>query len=423
MDLFSKYYQKKWAERLDVLWEAGLLTTDEIAQLRHLGTAAALGDTMIENYLTNYALPEGLAVNYQINGKDYVVPMVTEEPSVVAASSNGAQLVKRAGGFQAQIAERLMIGQIIIENVQDQVALTGALAAREEYLLKVADEAHPSLKRRGGGARWLRLRPLAADLLAVDLAVDVQEAMGANMLNTMLEAVATAIRTELDQDVLMAILSNYATECLVQVECTLPVTLLGRGDIPGEVVAAKIAQASRVAQLDIYRATTHNKGIMNGVDAVVLASGNDWRAIEAGAHAYAARDGQYRGLSQWKVQGTKLHGQLTLPMPLGFVGGSIGIVPVVQLNHKLMRVENARELEQVVAAVGLAQNLAALRALVTDGIQRGHMKLQLRSLAVAVGADTDEVAAVVQAMQAQHARSSQQAREILQEIRQKNERK
>lgn len=417
MDRFKKYYRKSWQDRLDTLWEGGYLTEEEIYQLKDLGTQQALGDEMIENYITNYALPEGLGVNYWINGKDYVVPMVTEEPSVIAASCNGARIIKKAGGFKAQAQPRLMIGQVIIENVQDEVALIGALSNIKEDLLKIADVAHPSLKKRGGGARWIRFRLLADDLMSVDLAVDVQEAMGANMLNTMLEAVAAEIRKQLGQDILLSILSNYATDCLATAECSIPVEFLAKKEMPGAEAARRIAQASRIAQLDPYRAATHNKGIMNGIDAVVLASGNDWRAIEAGAHAYAARDGKYRGLSQWKLEGDKLKGQISLPLPVGFVGGSIGILPQVKLNHKLLRVKNARELEEVIASVGLAQNLAALWALVTVGIQQGHMKLQLRSLAVAVGARQDEVAQLVDRMRAAGKTDSASAKKILQAIR------
>lgn len=237
------------------------------------------------------------------------------------------------------------------------------------------------------------------------------------MLNTMLEAVAQKIISECNQDILMSILSNYATECLVSATCQIPVNALAKNGISGEKIAAKLAQASRLAQLDPYRAATHNKGIMNGIDAAVLASGNDWRAIEAGAHAYAAKDGQYRGLSQWYVEGEILKGELTLPLPLGSVGGSISIVPLVKVNHDLLNFKGAKELETVIVSLGLAQNLAALYALVTEGIQKGHMSLQLKSLAVSVGAKDTEIAQVVQLLKQQGLRDSKSAKEILKQLR------
>lgn len=421
MQCFNKYYQKSWQKRLAILKENGFLDEKEINQLETQAVDPTLGDTMIENFVTQYQLPEGLAMNYVINGKKYVVPMVTEEPSVVAAASNGARLVKFGGGFQTKSLSRLMIGQIAIENVTAMDQLVETIDQRQDEFLEIANHAHPSIVKRGGGARWIRTRILADDMLSVDMAVDVQEAMGANMLNTMLEAVADEIRSTLHQDILMSILSNYATECLVSAHVEIPVTVLAKEKIDGATAAAKIAQASRFAHLDPYRAATNNKGIMNGIDAVVIASGNDWRAIEAGAHAYAARDGQYRGLSQWRVDGDQLIGDLTMPMPVGSVGGSIKIVPLVKINHHLMKIESAVQLAQIIVAVGLGQNLAALYALVTDGIQRGHMRLQLKSLAASVGATKDEIPMLVNALEEQHARDSHTAEVLLKKIREEKE--
>ena len=308
-----------------------------------------------------------------------------------------------------------------IQNETGMDLLVEIINQRQDEFLAIANHAHPSIVKRGGGARWIRTRILADDMLSVDMAVDVQEAMGANMLNTMLEAVADEIRSTLHQDILMSILSNYATECLVSAHVEIPVTVLAKEKIDGATAAANIAQASRFAHLDPYRAATNNKGIMNGIDAVVIASGNDWRAIEAGAHAYAARDGQYRGLSQWRVDGDQLIGDLTMPMPVGSVGGSIKIVPLVKINHHLMKIESAVQLAQIIVAVGLGQNLAALYALVTDGIQRGHMRLQLKSLAASVGATKDEIPMLVNALEEQHARDSHTAEVLLKKIREGKE--
>lgn len=417
MNGFSKYYQKTRAKRLDILEKQVDLSDQETEILHNEKLGLTLGDTMIENYLTQYQLPEGLALNYVVDQKEYLVPMVTEEPSVVAAASHGASIVKKAGGFLTSFKERLMIGQIVLEQVKDADKLAKKITELGDTLIEVANKAHPSIVSRGGGARKIDVRILADDLISVDLSVDVKEAMGANMVNTMLEACASYLRETFDADVLMSILSNYATKSLVTVTCEIPVSILAKGEMSGEQIAQKIASASRLAQLDQYRATTHNKGIMNGIDAVVLASGNDWRAIEAGAHAYAAKDGTYRGLSTWKLKEDKLCGKMTLPLPLGTVGGSIAIVPLVKLNHKLLNVSDAKELAKVVASVGLGQNLAALYALVTDGIQKGHMKLQLKSLAVAVGANESEVQAVVSKLLEKGARDSNTAKEVLKELR------
>lgn len=420
MQNYGKFYQKLWEERINLIKKNEKLTEKQIQILETAAQNKTLGNTMIENYITDYSYPEGIAFHYLINNKDYIVPMVTEEPSVVAASSHGASIIAKAGGFFASTSERLMIGQIIVENIEDTENLTKKIQKIGKELLLVADQAHPSLKRRGGGTRWLKTRILAADLVTIDIAIDVQEAMGANMINTMLEAVAKKLEELLNQQVLMSILSNYATECVARATCEIPVELLAKKGISGENIAQKISQASRVAQLDPYRAVTHNKGIMNGVDAVVMASGNDWRAIESGAHAYAARNGQYKGLSTWKLNNNCLIGELELPLPVGFVGGSIGIIPLVKVNQDLLKITSAQELECVIVSVGLAQNLAALLALVSEGIQKGHMRLQLKSLVIAAGADAIEEQTVVDKMLQAGKRDLESAKKILKEIRKRD---
>lgn len=417
MQGFEKFYRKSWPQRLAVLQEEHKLTESQVETLKKNAVSPEIGETQIENFITQFQLPEGLALNFVINDQEYLVPLVTEEPSVIAGASHGAAIVKKAGGFQAQSLKRAMRGQILLENVTDAVSLKTALEGQRQELLAVAGAAHPSIIRRGGGPVDLQVRILADDLVSVDLVIDTQEAMGANMINTMLEAVAQQLRTKEHLDVLMAILSNYTTECLVTARCQIPVANLAKNGVDGAEIAAKLAQASRVAQLDPYRAATHNKGIMNGIDAAVIASGNDWRAVEAAAQAYAAKDGQYRGLSTWQVQDEQLVGELTLPMPVGSVGGSINIVPVVQVNSDLRQEKNAADLAQIIVSVGLGQNLAALYALVTDGIQKGHMNLQIKSLAAATGATGTELAQVVAALRQLDRPDSAAAVQILAKIR------
>ncbi|KRM17867.1 3-hydroxy-3-methylglutaryl-coenzyme a reductase [Ligilactobacillus hayakitensis DSM 18933 = JCM 14209] len=417
MDGFSKYYKKTWQERLDILVKQNKITLSQRQMLESLAVNQEIGDIQIENFITQYQIPEGLAMNYVINGKEYIVPMVTEEPSVIAASSHGAGIIKRSGGLKAKIHSRLMMGQVVLENVDDAKILVNQLQTQISTLIEVANQAHPSIVKRGGGAREIEFRILAPDMVSVDLFVDVQEAMGANILNTMLEAVAAKISEQYHRDILMSILSNYATKCLVTATCEIPIDILGKNGIDGKNVAQKFAQASRLAQLDPYRAATHNKGIMNGVDAVVIASGNDWRAVEASCHAYASKDGQYRGLSSWEIQADKLVGKITLPLPVGAVGGSIGIVPLAKLNKQLLTFENAKELETIIASVGLAQNFAALYALVTEGIQKGHMRLQLKSLAKSIGANEQEITRVINELEKIGKRDSNSAQAILEKIR------
>lgn len=417
MDGFSKYYKKTWQERLNVLVNQNKISAAQKKLLEDLSVNQEIGEIQIENFITQYQIPEGLAMNYVINGKEYIVPMVTEEPSVIAASSHGAGIIKRSGGFKAKIHSRLMMGQVVLENVDDAKILVNQLQTQISTLIEVANQAHPSIVKRGGGAREIEFRILAPDMVSVDLFVDVQEAMGANILNTMLEAVAVKISEQYHRDILMSILSNYATKCLVTATCEIPTDILGKNGIDGKNVAQKFAQASRLAQLDPYRAATHNKGIMNGVDAVVIASGNDWRAVEASCHAYASRDGQYRGLSSWEIQDDKLVGKITLPLPVGAVGGSIGIVPLAKLNKQLLTFENAKELETIIASVGLAQNFAALYALVTEGIQKGHMRLQLKSLAKSIGANEQEITRVINELEKIGKRDSNSAQAILEKIR------
>ena len=412
----TPFYRLSYDQRRDQLAQASHLSPQQLGTVADQRQAA--DEELIENYLTTYGLPEGVAVNLRVDGHAVAVPMVTEEPSVIAAASNGGRLLTSDVGITTAVERRELMGQIVCQQVTDGPALQQWVTDHAQDLLQVADAAHPSLLTHGGGARSVRVRLLPPDWASIDLFIDVGEAMGANLVNTMTEAVADYLRAHQAPTILMSILSNYATHSLVTARCTVPVNQLRTKTSDGLTVARRIAAASAFAQVDPYRATTHNKGIMNGIDAVVLAMGNDWRAVESGVHAYASRDGQYRGLSQWHVTADQqLRGELTLPLALGFVGGATRVFPLVAVNQQLAHVTSARDLMRVTAAVGLAQNVAALRALVTDGIQKGHMHLQLRSLALSVGATPAEVPAVVAQLTSKQPTTAQ-ARAALAAVRQ-----
>ena len=406
-------------ERIEALLKEGLLTWDEAQILKEQkGLPLSIADQLTENVLSTFDLPFSLAPYFLINGRDYVLPMVTEEPSVVAAASFAAKLIQRSGGFTTQVHQRQMIGEIALSDVKDVEMATKRILEDKETLLQLANEAYPSIVKRGGGARdlWVENK---GNFLIVYLAVDPKEAMGANMLNTMLEALTDRIQELSGGQALMAILSNLATRSLVSARCTIDFKALSRNPEEAIEIAHRMELASQLAQVDPYRAATHNKGIFNGIDALVLATGNDWRAIEAGGHAYAAQSGRYKGLSQWKNQPEekKLYGEITLPMPVATKGGSIGLNPTVQVSHRLLGEPSAIELAGIIASLGLAQNFAALKALVTTGIQAGHMKLQARSLALLAGAKEEEVPRLVSQLLENKPFNLEKAQTLLQELR------
>ena len=406
-------------ERIEALLKEGLLTWDEAQILKEQkGLPLSIADQLTENVLSTFDLPFSLAPYFLINGRDYVLPMVTEEPSVVAATSFAAKLIQRSGGFTTQVHQRQMIGEIALTDVKDVEMASKRILEDKETLLQLANEAYPSIVKRGGGARdlWVENK---GDFLIVYLAVDPKEAMGANMLNTMLEALTDRIQELSSGQALMAILSNLATRSLVSARCTIDFKALSRNPEEAIEIAHRMELASQLAQVDPYRAATHNKGIFNGIDALVLATGNDWRAIEAGAHAYAAQSGPYKGLSHWKSQPEekKLYGEITLPMPVATKGGSIGLNPTVQVSHRLLGEPSAIELASIIASLGLAQNFAALKALVTTGIQAGHMKLQARSLALLAGAKEEEVPRLVSQLLENKPFNLEKAKTLLQELR------
>ena len=410
------------ADRIEKLALAGLLSEEGLQTLRDNETLPlSLANEMVENVLGTLALPFGLAPGFQVDGREIQVPMVTEEPSVIAAASYAAGLIKRSGGFQTQVHKRQMIGQVALYDVSNNEKAIQAITGAKEDLLQLANQAYPSIVKRGGGARdlWIEEK---GDFLICYLSVDPKEAMGANMLNTMLEALVDPLEDLSGGQSLMAILSNLATDALVTARCTIDYRFLSRDPKEAADIAQKMALASQLAAVDPYRAATHNKGIFNGIDAVVLATGNDWRAIEAGGHTYASRTGQAQGLSSWihHPEQQILEGQLTLPMPIATRGGSIGLNPSVQAAHELLGNPDAQTLARIIVAVGLAQNFAALKALVSTGIQHGHMKLQAKSLALLAGATPSEVAPVVQALLEDKPFNLEKAQAALEKIRQSN---
>lgn len=391
---FPEFYRRPVRERLDLLLEHGFLSEEDwqalVSGAHTLGREGA--DRMVENVIGVFGLPLGVGLNFLVNGRDYVVPLVVEEPSIVAALSSAARLARRAGGFVCEADEALLIGQIQVVEVPHPARAQATVLQHKSELLNLANSLHPRMVARGGGARDVEvvLHPGSAkhgDMLVVHLLVDTRDAMGANLVNTMCEGVAPLVESLTGGKVFLRILSNLADRALVRARVELPAELLGGKGYAGGEVRDGIILANEFAAVDPYRAATHNKGIMNGVDAVALATGNDWRAIEAAAHAWAARGVRYTALTKWfEGSGGTLVGVLEMPMKVGVVGGSLQSNPTVGIALRMLGVRSARELAEVMGAVGLAQNLAALRALVTEGIQRGHMTLHARSVASSAGA-------------------------------------
>ncbi|GIO27481.1 hydroxymethylglutaryl-CoA reductase, degradative [Ornithinibacillus bavariensis] len=389
------FYKKTVEERKELLREALELSEEDLGVLSsNEALPIETADKMIENVVGTFPLPLGLGLNFLINGKDYVIPMAIEEPSVVASASHIAKIVRDAGGFKTEASERIMIGQIQVVGCSNYEQAKQILLKQKEALIDAANAAYPSIVARGGGARDLDVRILNdspkssyGKMLVLHLYIDTCDAMGANIINTMVESLAPTVEELTDGKVYLRILSNFADRCVAKATCVIPPELLVTGDFSGEEVRDGVVYAFEFADSDPYRAVTHNKGIMNGIDPVVIATGNDWRAVEAGAHAYASRFGSYRSMTKWSVDKEgNLVGELELPMSIGTVGGAIRVHPISQLAHKILQVDSASELAQVIVAVGLAQNLGALKALVTDGIQKGHMALHSRSVAIAAGA-------------------------------------
>ncbi|MBP3032947.1 hydroxymethylglutaryl-CoA reductase, degradative [Staphylococcus warneri] len=410
-------------DKLEQLESYGWLSSDNHdILLNHPLIDEDIANSLIENVIGQGTLPVGLLPEIKVDDQPYVVPMMVEEPSVVAAASYGAKLVNNTGGFKTVSSQRLMIGQIVFDGVTDTESLSQAIQDKEAQIHQIADEAYPSIKARGGGYQKIEIDSFPKQqLLSLKVYVDTKDAMGANMLNTILEAITAHLKNEFpDKDVLMSILSNHATASVVKVQGEIDIKDLNKGGRDGEAVARRMERASVLAQVDIHRAATHNKGVMNGIHAVVLATGNDTRGAEASAHAYASRDGQYRGIATWKYdqERQRLIGTIEVPMTLAIVGGGTKVLPIAKASLDLLNVKSAQELGHVVAAVGLAQNFSACRALVSEGIQQGHMSLQYKSLAIIVGAKGDEIAQVADALKQEDKANSAKAKAILEQIRQ-----
>jgi len=358
-------------------------------------------DHMVENVIGLFELPFGIALNFLINGEEILIPMVIEEPSVIAGASNIAKLVRSGGGFITDASAPEMIGQIQLLDIANLAEAKSILLENKDSILALAADADPILQKLGGGPRDLEIRTFDSSpigqFLVVQIIYDVRDAMGANAINTMLEKIAPFIEKITAGRVHLRILSNLADRRLAQAKCVIPLKELEFKNYSAEQVRDGIIAAWAFAAVDPYRAATHNKGIMNGVDAVVIATGNDWRAIEAGAHAYAARNGKYTSLSTWKKDAEgNLVGELEMPMAVGIIGGATKVHPAAQLALRLMKVDSASKLAKIIAAVGLAQNLAALKALATEGIQRGHMSLHARQVAIAAGAKDEQIEKLAQ---------------------------
>ena len=419
---WNGFSKKSYHERLELLKAQALLSPEKQTSLEQdEQISVTVADQLSENVVGTFSLPYSLVPEVLVNGQEYTVPYVTEEPSVVAAASYASKIIKRAGGFIAQVHERQMIGQVALYQVVEPEQAQEKIVTKKAELLELANQAYPSIVKRGGGARDLHVEQIKGEtaFLVVYLHVDTQEAMGANMLNTMLEALKPVLEELSQGQSLMGILSNYATDSLVTAGCRIAFRYLSRQKDQGREIAEKMALASQFAQADPYRATTHNKGIFNGVDAILIATGNDWRAIEAGAHAFASRDGRYQGLSYWRLdlETEELVGEMTLPMPVATKGGSIGLNPRVALSHELLGNPSAKELAQLIVSIGLAQNFAALKALVSTGIQQGHMKLQAKSLALLAGASESEVAPLVERLIADKTFNLETAQRYLENLR------
>jgi len=405
----SKFYEKPLGERIGILKEFGDLTDEEVSQLQKFGALEfETANRMIENVYSTFALPLGIATNFVINGKEYLVPFALEEPSVVAAASNAAKL---SSGFEAKATAPVMIGQIQIVKVKNpKVALKKILAKKKE-ILESATAVDSTLVKFGGGPRKLEgkvINTKRGKMIVLHLLVDVRDAMGANAVNTMCERISPIVEEISDGETRLKIISNLAVHRTVKAKSVWKKEIIGQDAVDG------VLDAYEFAANDVYRAATHNKGIMNGIDAVVVATGNDFRAIEAGAHAFASLSGKYKPLTKYyKDKGGNLAGEIELPMAVGLVGGATKTHPIAKINVKLLGVKTASELAEVIASVGLAQNFAALKALGTEGIQRGHMRLHAKNIAVTAGASGERVEEIAARMVSERNISVSRAKEIM----------
>jgi len=390
----SGFYKLNLKEKIERISEDFDLTKEEIKTLKTGGLALEEADKMIENVIGLFNLPFGIALNFLINNKDYIIPMVVEEPSIVAAASHAAKIIRDCGGFFTDSDESIMIGQVQVVNCENFEESKLEILERKQEIIDLANQIEPQMFKRGGGAKDIEVRIIGdknvypySKMLIVHLLIDVKDAMGANLINSMAEGVSGLIEEIAHGKVYLKILSNLADRRLARAKAVITPQALQTKDYRGEEIIEGILQAYYFAYLDPYRATTHNKGVMNGIDPVVIATGNDWRAIEASAHVYATSKGGYLPLTTWaRDELGNLVGSIEIPMPVGIVGGATKLHPISQIALKILGVNSARELGEVIACVGLAQNLTAMKALATEGIQRGHMALHARSVALTAGA-------------------------------------
>ena len=419
----SRFYKKSIEERQTIIKNWGHLSDEQLQSLKDSGLSLIQASHMIENVIGRYSLPFGIATNFLINEKDYLIPMVIEEPSVVAACSFAAKLFREGGGFTANSDNPIMIGQIQILDLADIEDAMSIIESHKASILEKANSIGGSIVKRGGGAKDIEIRKFLntsiGDMIVLHLLYDTQDAMGANAINTAIEYISPYIEELTGGRVNLRILSNLTDKRKAYAEGVIPQNALATNTYSGEEAIQSIIEAGVFAEVDPYRATTHNKGIMNGIDAVLIATGNDWRAVEAGAHAYAARDGSYTSLTKWwKDDSGDLRGRIELPLAVGIVGGATRVHPIAQIALQILGIQSANQLAEVIACVGLAQNFAAIRALATEGIQSGHMKMHARQLVVAAGAHDNDVQRIAQQMIQEKNIRLERAKELVQ---QKNE--
>lgn len=410
-----KIYEMTDEQRIKLLLDGGHITKNQAELLQNRQTISTdLADSLSENQVGSFSLPYGFATDFLVDGVEYLVPMVTEEPSVVAAASNGAKRVKLSGGFKTIPSARIVYGQIVLEKLTESEQL--CIEQQRPEILEFAQNAHPSLIKRGGGVVSLDFHHYT-DFTEIELGVNTVDAMGANLVNTILEKTAHYISDLISGDILCSILSNSGQGQVITVDAKVDFAQLATKTMSGQEVAKRIVQLAQFAKTSVKRAVTHNKGIMNGIDAVFLATGNDFRAQEAAAHSYAFENGAYQPFSEWKIENDQLVGTLEMPIELGSVGGAIKALPMAQLSLTIMKINSSKQLQSVVGAVGLANNLSALRALVTTGIQAGHMSLQSKSLAVSAGAVGKEIQQVSAKLNQTKNYTLENAQNILMELR------
>ncbi|WP_067139304.1 hydroxymethylglutaryl-CoA reductase, degradative [Oceanivirga salmonicida] len=405
---FKAYYKKTRLERLEVLKNNNYISKESYNYLLSEKTLTNdVADKFIENQIGIYSLPLGIATNFLINNKEYVIPMCIEEPSVIAAASNAAKTISENGGITASIDKKYTIGQIAVYNVMDFDLAIQKINENHDMLIDTANKAHVGINLVGGGARKIYAEK-KEEFLVIYLVVDTVDAMGANILNTMLEAVSVIVENLIEGSILMSIISNYSTKSIVKASCKIEIE---------ESIGKKIELAYKFAKADIYRAVTNNKGILNGIDALTIVTGNDFRAMESSIHSYASRNGKYEPLTTWEYKKGYLYGNIEIPSPVATVGGSIGLNYVTKIALEILKNPNAKELSMIMASLGLAQNFAALKALVTTGIQKGHMKLHARTIAIFAGAKEEEIDILVNEMIKLSKIDLIYAKEILGEIR------